>query len=354
VRARSHDVVTPNARSSGPTIPRRHGRPAGDGSGPDGRSTHKDTPRIIRRPGAPVRAALRAVRAGVLVALTTTVALTWSGAAVGNAAREDATDADTLVLSGGFEAPAGGRTLPGAPAELAALPGYGTLRAQLLPHEPAVTLGVLPLAALVRSYPLSGGADGLALTTLNRWESYVTLDHLDTHGSVLLLYYDGESPASGNWPAWGGDVEPLAPFYVFDPDRPIPSFETSPRYGMIAATQITGIRAERTAERYAALESLDLSARAAEGRGLFLKRCNTCHQGPAGAGGNSSNRPFTILTTLATHSPEYFVKLVTHPKTFYPETSMPPHPDFDAGSFEALIAFLREAGLERPSPDGAR
>ena len=49
-----------------------------------------------------------------------------------------------------------------------------------------------------------------------------------------------------------GDIEPLAPYYVFNPDRPIPTFPGSPNYGMINATLITGIRAVNTEDRYAA------------------------------------------------------------------------------------------------------
>ncbi|MEM1436769.1 MAG: cytochrome c [Pseudomonadota bacterium] len=251
---------------------------------------------------------------------------------------------DTLELVGDFamlDGPAA--ALPLTRTELAALPGYVEISARLVPHEPDVTLGVLPLSALLTAFPLAPHADGLVLETLNRWESFLTVEHLREHDSQLLLYYAGEAPSSGSWPAWGGDVEPLAPFYVFDADQPIPSFPGSPAFGMIAATQITRIRATSVEHRYGAILKLELSEVARAGRRLFLQRCNTCHRGLGGAGGNSSARPFAVLTALATYNPDYFRRLVADPKQVYPETSMPAHPDFADEEFAALIAFLSEA-----------
>jgi len=250
---------------------------------------------------------------------------------------------DSLQLAGDFAALAGeDEPLTVTRQALAALPGYREIDAQLLPQEPTVTLGVLPLEALLSAYPLADGADGLVLETINRWESFVTVEHLTAADSLLLLYYDGEAPSAGRWPAWGGDVEPLAPFYAFDPASPMPSFRTSPAYGMIAATQIIAIRATSVAARYGAMLDAELSEPAQAGRALFLQRCNTCHQGPGGAGGNSSARPFALLTALATNSPDYFRRLVTNAKAFYPDTSMPAHGDFGDGEFEALLAFFGE------------
>lgn len=264
------------------------------------------------------------------------------------AAATDAHDprhtADTIELAGAFEATLDGTSVTVTRSELAALPGYREISARLLPQEPPTSLGVLPLSALLEAYPLAGNADGLVLETINLWESFITTEHIAAHDSQLLLYYDGKSPATGDWPAWGGDVEPLAPFYVFDADQPIPTFADAPAYGMIAATQITRIRAASTAVRYADFFALELAAPADAGRATFLKRCNSCHVGPGGAGGNVSGRPFAVLTALATHSPDYFRKLVANPKAFYPDTSMPKHADFRETDFDALIAFLRAAG----------
>jgi len=280
---------------------------------------------------------------GRLVALLV-LTLAAVGAASAAAGKDPRHHSDALQLAGDFEIlQERGGTLVLTREALAALPGYREMRLRLLPHVEPACLGVLPLRAFLDAYPLAGGADGLVLDTINRWESFITVEHLTAHDSQLLLYYDGAAPSSGAWPAWGGDVEPLAPFYVFDVDQPMPSFRTSPAYGMIGATQITGIRATSVAERYATLLSLELSEPAQTGRALFLQRCNNCHRGPGGAGGNSSGRPFAALSGLARYSSEYFRRLVSNAKAFYPDTSMPPHTDFGDDEFAALTAFFTEA-----------
>jgi cytochrome c2 len=229
---------------------------------------------------------------------------------------------------------------------LAELPGYYEMDARLVPNEAIAKLGVLPLAKLIEAYPLSGDTDGIVLETINNWESYLTVDYLTDRSSVILLYYNGEGAEAGNWPAFGGDIEPLAPFYVFDPEKPIPTFPTSPQYGMIAATQITGIRASNTAARYEPFYSGSLeevSDRAFAGRKLYLQRCNSCHKGPGDVGGNVSERPFPVLQAHAQYNAAYFERVVINPKQFFPETSMPKHEDFEKADIEALIAFLSES-----------
>ena len=115
---------------------------------------------------------------------------------------------------------------------------------------------------------------------------------------------------------------------------------------MINATQITGIRAVNTEDRYAAFfPSTLLSDLAKAGRRLFLQRCNTCHQGPGGNGGNLSQRPFVILQTHARYNADYLKEMIINPKQFYPETHMPSHTDFDDQDLENLVQFLVEVPI---------
>ncbi|MEM8868736.1 MAG: c-type cytochrome [Verrucomicrobiota bacterium] len=229
---------------------------------------------------------------------------------------------------------------------LASIDGYTTVTAELVPGTKPAELGVLPLSSLLKAFPLAGSADGLLLETQNEWESYLPLEYIVKENSMLLLYYNGVPPSAGSWPYFGGDIEPLAPYYVFDPTTPVPTFPTSPKYGMIGATQIIGIRAMNTQKRYAPFfdPPMDqLSESASVGRDIFLQRCNSCHKGPGNVGGDVSQRPFIILQTHAKYNAAYFTKVVTNPKQFYPDTSMPNHEDFRGEDFDALIAFLKES-----------
>lgn len=259
--------------------------------------------------------------------------------------RKGEAEGDILKFSGGFAA-TGDATGYLTREDLTEIPGYTTMEKELVPRQGAVPLGVVPFAAILKAYPLTGNADGIILETKDRWESFLTMDFIKESNPMLLVYYDGMDPVTGEWPWFGGDIEPLAPFYAFTPGEKWPTYPTSPEYGMIAATQITGLKAVNTAKRYAPFftETLEknLSTTAKEGRRLFLQRCNTCHLGPGQVGGNTSERPFVILQTHATYNEAYFRGVVENPKTVFPETVMPNHPDFEEEQYAAVIAFLKE------------
>ncbi|MEM1223099.1 MAG: cytochrome c [Verrucomicrobiota bacterium] len=261
-----------------------------------------------------------------------------------------------IKLSGGWSATQAEPVFEISRQDLAALDGYTTMTEKLVPGNEPAELGVLPLKSLLKAFPLSGDADGLLLETLNGWESFLTVDYIEQENSMLLLYYNSETPNEGNWPYFGGDVEPLAPYYVFDPRTPIPRFPTSPKYGMIGATQITGIRAVNTKKRYAPFfepPMNQLSKIASTGRDIFLQRCNSCHKGPGDVGGNVSQRPFIILQTHAKYNVDYLTKLIGNPKQFYPDTSMPKHEDFGPEAYDALIAYFVESAelIEITNPE---
>ncbi|WPJ94305.1 hypothetical protein SH580_12750 [Coraliomargarita algicola] len=229
-------------------------------------------------------------------------------------------------------------------AELAALDDYTTIRTEVFPGAAEADLGVLPLKSLIQVLGLGDECDGFVLECTDAWESYVTLEYIEEHDPVMLLYYNGKSPEEAEWPMFGGDIEALAPYYVFVVgDRS--GYVDAPKYGMISATQMNGIRATNTAERYAPFykSPMDqLSPMAQAGRDLFLQRCNVCHEGPGGVGGNVSQRPLIVLQGHAVYNEDYLRKMITNPKQFYPETIMPNHEDFDDLKFAKIVTYLKE------------
>ena len=187
--------------------------------------------------------------------------------------------------------------------------------------------------------------DGVVLECTDRWESFMEMSYILEHDPQLLLLYNGKDPSEGNWPMFGGNIEPLAPFYVFI-ENDMSGYVDAPKYGMISATQMSGIRLVNTRKRYAPYfdSPMDtLSETAQSGRALFLQRCSTCHQGPGGVGGNVSERPFVILQTHAVHNPDHFTRVVNDPKEIFPGTIMPRHKDLTDKQYEQLLAFLRES-----------
>ena len=227
---------------------------------------------------------------------------------------------------------------------MASLPGLIKLHERLTPSLPEAELTVLPLSALLVFLALCGDADGVLLTCEDRWQSVLPAAFIQSHEPYLLLYYDGRSPAEG-WPKFS-DVEAFAPYYVNVSTAAHPQFNGVIDEGMISGTQVIELRAINVQRHYAAFYAgslAHLSGPAAEGRKIFIRECNNCHQGPGGVGGNTSQRPLVLLQTHATLNEDFFRKMVRRPRDFYPKTVMPPHEHFSEETFGALIAFLRES-----------
>lgn len=258
---------------------------------------------------------------------------------------EIANQGTSLTFSGGWEAaPEGSFTL--TREELAAIPGVKTVTETMIGQTEPAEVTVLPLKDFLKAYPRLDPNDGLVLECLDNWESFLPPAFIEEHNPYLLLYYNGDPPGKGTWPMFGGDIEAMAPFYVYVSEFETPGFVDDTPYGMVSATQMSGIRLESEEERYApfyAGANGELGEVARNGRALFLQRCNTCHKGPGKVGGNVSARPFEILQAHAKFNPDYFRSVVANPKEIFPGTIMPKHEDFGPEEFEALIAFLSEA-----------
>ncbi|MEO0508990.1 MAG: c-type cytochrome [Verrucomicrobiota bacterium] len=250
---------------------------------------------------------------------------------------------DSLFFSGAWQSKDGYLTR----SDLAKLDGYKLIESEIVPKAGKAQLGVIPLKSLINLLGLQSHGDGLVLECTDRWESFMEISYIEEKNPLLLLYYNNESPKDGNWPWFGGNIEPLEPFYVFI-DGQLDSYPESPKFGMISATQMSGIRAVNTEERYApyfAPPMDQLSKIARSGRQIFLQRCSTCHLGPGSVGGNVAERPFIILQTHAQYNEAYLRSVIVDPKTVYPDTIMPRHKDFGDTELDAITAYLKETAV---------
>lgn len=275
--------------------------------------------------------------------LTATVAMV---AAESLPLTKEPTGAHDLAVSGGWASLPAGEVRYVSRAALAALPEAKTVTDRPWPTMAEAEMTVVPMSALADALGWPEGADGMVLTCEDRWESWLPATLMAERGPYLLLYYNGNAPGEGEgWPIFGG-IEAMAPYYVFVSPAEHPDFKDVTPHGMISATQIVEINPANEAERYApfyAGKNGELSEIAQAGRTTFLANCNSCHQGPGTVGGNVSQRPFVVLQTHAKFNADYFRKMVTDPKQFYPNTIMPRHPQFTDQDFAELIAFLSEA-----------
>ena len=251
---------------------------------------------------------------------------------------------DDLRISGLFrDVPVGAvRFLPRS--ALLVSTGVAHLREKPADSIPSADLAVVRLDSMLREVPLAPGADGIVLICADRWESFISLAFINTFHPYLLLEYAGRTPAQG-WPMFG-PTEAIAPYYCNWSPALGPAVETRNEYGEFDATQVVELRAVNSGTRYAPFYEgamARLSPVAAQGRKIFLRECNNCHQGPSGVGGNTSQRPFALLQVHASLNTAYFRTFVRNPKKFYPQTVMPTHGYFTEAMMTQLIAFLSEA-----------
>jgi len=266
------------------------------------------------------------------------------------------TQADDLAFAGSLAGVAKGEKRFLTRQAFSEIPGKKVINEGILPSFPKVDLTVLPLAALLEKMPLPPGTDAIMLTCSDRWESVLPIDFIKQYDPYLLLYYDGRTPEQG-WPRFSR-VEAFAPYFVNVSSKAHPDFKGVIPEGMISATQVIEISAINLKKHYAPFYEGawgNLSPTANEGRKIFLRNCNNCHEGPGGVGGNTSQRPLLLLQTHATHNEDFFRKMVRRPNDFFPDTLMPPHEHFTEETFGALITFLREThpsvlGTPTPAP----
>jgi len=84
-----------------------------------------------------------------------------------------------------------------------------------------------------------------------------------------------------------------------------------------------------------------LSARAQDGREIWVNSCASCHVGPGDIfGGTKSGQPFVILQTLAQYQPDFFRLYVRDPKKANPMARMEAHAHYTDAQLAALIAFV--------------
>lgn len=271
-------------------------------------------------------------------------ALACAGAHAGLKPQEMPSGGDDLRVSGLFQGiPGGGvRYLPRS--ALLSADGVAHLHEKPADSIAAADLTVIRLDKLIDALPLAPGADGVVLICSDRWETFMPLAFVKRVHPYLMLKYAGRTPAEG-WPVFS-PVEGMAPYYCNSSTALGPAVENTNDYGEFDATQVVELRAVNTAERYAPFYQAalsKLSPDAAEGRRIFLRECNNCHQGPSGVGGNTSQRPFSLLQVHAALNTAYFRTLVRNPRKFFPQTVMPNHEYFTDRMMTQLIAFLSEA-----------
>jgi mono/diheme cytochrome c family protein len=77
-----------------------------------------------------------------------------------------------------------------------------------------------------------------------------------------------------------------------------------------------------------------------DGFRIAQQNCFRCHNSGA-EGGTKAQRPWTVLSTWATASPDYFKAYIRDPKSKNPKSQMQSFPNYDAATLNALTKYFQ-------------
>jgi mono/diheme cytochrome c family protein len=205
-------------------------------------------------------------------------------------------------------------------------------------NAPPIYTGVY-LSDLFEAFDADAPLDVIGANCSNGRKQYYDRDYIAKHRPILLLKFDGKSPADwpnsdyGNW---------LGPYCVvhesFSPTETIYGYVEEPRSApAVASLELTSFN-----------QSLGLftpkkggtDPEVMKGQKIAVGSCSSCHNF-RNAGGRAANSSFFLLAAMATNSKDSFRKKVVDPRSVYPKSGMPSHPAFDDDTFNALEAYLK-------------
>jgi mono/diheme cytochrome c family protein len=174
----------------------------------------------------------------------------------------------------------------------------------------------------------------------DKYEGHYPHDYVAAHKPVLVLKINGKDPA--DWPkfATGADMGPyLISSPDFKPSFKILSHEDEPQipWGVVRLE----VRSEDVV--YNAIRPRGANADSREvqdGYRIAQQNCFRCHNS-GDEGGMKAQRPWTVLATWATASPEYFAAYVHDPKSKNPKAQMEGFPNYDAATLAALTKYFQ-------------
>src|SRR2546421_8105669 len=213
------------------------------------------------------------------------------------------------------------------------------------------------LEELRNSVAGSAASDIVIAICVDRYRTSYPRDYISSHHPLLVLLINGQSPE--RWPKdSGGHGLDMGPYLIshpaFTPSFKILSHADEPQipwgvirlefhdeHALLGVIAPQGPRAQRPAVQ--------------AGYKIAQQNCFRCHN-MGEQGGQKSDRPWTVLATWASASPEYFAAYIRNPKSKNPKSDMPGFPAYDDATIAALNAYFRtfvESAASRSVPHKA-
>jgi mono/diheme cytochrome c family protein len=207
--------------------------------------------------------------------------------------------------------------------------------------DPTKISGV-SLDELRRKLAASPDSDMVAAICVDRYRASYPRDYISAHHPLLVLLINGQPPE--RWPrdsaAHGADMAPYVISHArFTPSFKILSHSDEPQipWGVVRLEfrdekALLGAIAPRGPQAQEPVVQA--------GYKIAQQNCFRCHN-MGDEGGQKSGRSWTVLTTWAQASPEYFSAYIRDPKSKNPKAEMPAFPTYDDATIAALNAYFR-------------
>ncbi|HYZ71692.1 MAG TPA: cytochrome c [Chthoniobacterales bacterium] len=205
-------------------------------------------------------------------------------------------------------------------------------------NTPATYTG-LYISDLFEAFGADTSFDVIGANRLDRYKQYYDRDYVTRHRPILLLKFDDKVP--DDWPQTE-DRNALGPYCIvhesFVPSERIYSCAEQPRsmYGVVSL-ELT--RFPQSLGRFAPKEGGN-DPEVAKGQKIAINSCSSCHNS-GNAGGQVAGTPWSVLAATVVSSKDKFRMKVTNPRSLNPTSGMPPHPEFDDNTFNALEAYFK-------------
>jgi hypothetical protein len=191
----------------------------------------------------------------------------------------------------------------------------------------------------LEAFGADASVDVIGVNRLDRYQQYYDRDYVAKHRPILLLKFDGKVP--DDWPQTE-DRNMLGPYCVvhesFSPGETIYGYVEQPRgtYGVVSL-ELTSFG--QSLGRFTPRNSGN-DPEVEKGQRIAVGSCSSCHN-LGNAGGHAANASWVVLAATAVTAKENFRKKITDPRSLNPTSGMPPHPEFDDNTFNALEAYFK-------------
>ncbi len=196
------------------------------------------------------------------------------------------------------------------------------------------------LTTLARLFGQSPRSTIIVAICFDRYRANYPLDYLAAHRPILVLTVNGKQ--RNNWPrSPSGDS--LAPYFIshpfFKPAFKVLSHEDEAQIPY----SVVRLEFRRESVVFGAIRPRgNWPANSPVNQGFTIARqdCFRCHNSGA-EGGRKAGRSWTELGTIAQSAPDRFMRIIHDPASVVPGAKMPPEPDYDHVTLEALTAYFR-------------